>query len=771
MSLLKNLGVAWKLGLGAGAAILMLAALVATVHLNLGRLAAAQEESAQATELRRVSQEVSRLMSVAQVQLRDVLLANAPDRVDAALGAMEEASAQAGMLLAGIEDSAPVALRRPIAEAREAERAWIAGATDIARLRRELVGLRDQRLFPLMGEFDQAFEALSANLDFEMQGDERDEARQRMQTFSAAVNDGRIAVQRFLSTQEEAQARRVRRAGAQARVHFRALSTSLEGRLSAAAGRVSASADDMAAVGVRLVEIEERINAVRRDTTLPNRDRLEAAVRTIVATTTTGSLDAMLNALRAGDRTQAIVAWTGGGIALLLLVSGWLTSRAIVRPLSRVRDAIGRLAAGDAATAVPDQGRRDEIGQIAAAMEALRGTVGQAFAQRQMIEQLPSGVMTADPHDDFRITYINPALREMLGRLDAQALPCPVEALVGQSIDIFHARPEHQRALLADPSRLPHRARITLGGEVMDLAVSAITDAAGGYVGPMVVWQLATRQARLADSFEADVGGVVEAVATAAGQLQASARTVAGAAATSGQEAAAVEAESARAGTEVQAVAASAEELAASVAEITRQVTEGAMVARAAAEEARRTDSTVQGLAQAASRIGDVVRLIGDIAGQTNLLALNATIEAARAGEAGRGFAVVAGEVKSLAGQTAKATEEIGAQIAAIQAATGEAVAALRSIGSTVDKLNDVTGAIAAAVEEQSSTTREIARSAAEVAAGTNAAARRIADVRGAAQQTGEAAAGMLDAATELTGRAATLRDRTGEFLAQVRRA
>jgi methyl-accepting chemotaxis protein len=216
-------------------------------------------------------------------------------------------------------------------------------------------------------------------------------------------------------------------------------------------------------------------------------------------------------------------------------------------------------------------------------------------------------------------------------------------------------------------------------------------------------------------------------------------------------------------------VAASAEELAASVAEITRQVAEGACVARAAAEEARATDGTVQGLAQAAAKIGDVVRLISDIAGQTNLLALNATIEAARAGEAGKGFAVVASEVKNLAAQTAKATEEIAAQIGGIQGSTEEAVSALHSITGTIEKMNEVTAAIAAAVEEQGAATREIARSAALVAETTGAMTRRIEDVRRGAGETGEAASGVLNAANDLAAQAATLQGRAADFLREVR--
>jgi methyl-accepting chemotaxis protein len=217
----------------------------------------------------------------------------------------------------------------------------------------------------------------------------------------------------------------------------------------------------------------------------------------------------------------------------------------------------------------------------------------------------------------------------------------------------------------------------------------------------------------------------------------------------------------------VQTVAAAAEELSASVAEITRQVASSAGVARRAVEEARATDAAVAGLAESAGRIGDVVRLINDIAGQTNLLALNATIEAARAGEAGKGFAVVASEVKNLAAQTAKATEEIGAQIGQMQQATDGAVHAIRGIAAIVQEIDGITSAIAAAVEEQGAATREIARNVAEAAAGTEEVSSGVGAVRGEVQQTTAALVRLRDSTDEIARQGETLR---GEVHAVVER-
>jgi methyl-accepting chemotaxis protein len=237
------------------------------------------------------------------------------------------------------------------------------------------------------------------------------------------------------------------------------------------------------------------------------------------------------------------------------------------------------------------------------------------------------------------------------------------------------------------------------------------------------------------------------------------------------RQAGAVASASEQASSNVQTVAAAAEELNASIAEIGRQVQSASTMAGGAVQQAEKTDQQVQGLAAAAQKIGDVVKLISDIAAQTNLLALNATIEAARAGDAGKGFAVVASEVKNLATQTAKATEEISQQIAAIQGATGEAVGAIQGIGKAIVEINQVASSIAAAVEEQNASTREIARNVQETSAGTQEVSTNIAGVTQAAAETGSAAKQMLGAAQELSQQSETLRGEVDRFLSRIRAA
>ncbi|NYZ11627.1 HAMP domain-containing protein [Azospirillum sp. RWY-5-1] len=275
----------------------------------------------------------------------------------------------------------------------------------------------------------------------------------------------------------------------------------------------------------------------------------------------------------------------------------------------------------------------------------------------------------------------------------------------------------------------------------------------------------------LATQFEATVKGVVSQVSAAADQMQGSSQTLSSMAEEGRAQATAVAAATEQTSANVQTVASSAEEMASSIGEITRQVNESATIARRAADHAQATNTTIQSLAEQAKSIGDVVQLINSIASQTNLLALNATIEAARAGEAGKGFAVVASEVKNLATQTGKATEEISAQISAMQQATGSAVGAISEITTTIGDINQIATAIAAAIEEQDAATREIARNVQQAARGTEEISSNIANVQRAAEGTGKAAEEVLGTARELFHDSERLSQEVDRFIQQVRAA
>ena len=359
--------------------------------------------------------------------------------------------------------------------------------------------------------------------------------------------------------------------------------------------------------------------------------------------------------------------------------------------------------------------------------------------QVQMIDQMPVSVMLLDP-TDFKITFMNETSRKTLEPLQ-DLLPCPIDEIVGSTVDIFHKNPAHQRGILADPRNLPHSAKIKLGDETLDLRINAINDKEGTYIGAMLSWNVVTAQVRMADNFETNIKAVVQTVSSVSAEME----WTAGSMASTAEE------------TNVQAtvVAGAAVELSSSIGEITRQMTRSATIASEALEEADRSNAMVQGLAEAANEIGERVSLINDIASQTNLVALNATIEAARAGEAGKGFTVIAAEIKSLANQTAKATEEIASHVTSIEEVTAAAAGAVQGTVGTIKELSEIATGISSAVEEQSAATQEMTSN--------------ITGVTTASSEFGEAATQVLEAASELSRQSVLLGDEVDKFFVKIR--
>lgn len=392
----------------------------------------------------------------------------------------------------------------------------------------------------------------------------------------------------------------------------------------------------------------------------------------------------------------------------------------------------------------------DDRGQYVAAMTTWSLQTHRVRAERenqrllQMLEKIPLNVMLCDPKD-LRLTYVNRRSIETLMPLQ-HLLPCPIDQMVGQSIDIFHKQPRHQRDLLARPEVLPHSAIIQLGDQKLNLNISAVHDAGGQVSSFMLTWAVVTEQAVFIDR----VNGFSQDVDATATSLSDMAHTMAASAEETSRQAIQVSRASETANANVQTVAATAEQLNASIHEINRQVEQSTLIAQAAVAEAVATDGIMQGLTHSAEQIGEVIGLIQEIASQTQLLALNATIESARAGLAGRGFAVVAAEVKKLADQTASATQQISSQVAAIQQASQGAVGAIQRIRQTIEKVNAASTAIAGAVEQQGIATHEISRSIQQAAIGTCNVSASISEVTQAATDNARAAATMLGVTSDL---------------------
>ncbi len=390
-----------------------------------------------------------------------------------------------------------------------------------------------------------------------------------------------------------------------------------------------------------------------------------------------------------------------------------------------------------------------------------------------MMEQAPINVMFADR--EFVIRYANPASINTLKTLEG-LLPVKADELIGTSIDLFHKRPEHQRKLLSDPRNLPHRAQIRLGAETLDLLVSPIFDDKKNYLGAMVTWEVITQKVKMEQELKEnsereqrraeELAQIMTAVANNASTLTTSAEeltAVSSEMSTNAEETATqanvVAAAAEQVSKNVQTVATGVEEMSASIREIAGNSSEAAKVAQQAVKVAETTNHTISKLGESSSEIGKVIKVITSIAEQTNLLALNATIEAARAGEAGKGFAVVANEVKELAKETAKATEDISQKIEAIQLDTGSAVDAIKQIGQIIGQINDISNTIASAVEEQSATTNEISRNIVEAAKGTGEISQNINNVATVAQSTTLGAANTQQAAGQLSRMATELQE------------
>ena len=456
--------------------------------------------------------------------------------------------------------------------------------------------------------------------------------------------------------------------------------------------------------------------------------------------------------------------------------------------------------------------RADAPAAIVAVVNRSKQPEAQTLINRQLevIKTLSSGKATDVPVIElqklntaalsYSVDLVHAALAEMVARAEHQTSSSTLNVIVdagmmlvalmvtGAGLTIVRRRVSTPiRALTEAMRRLAdHDLTVTLDGTARKDEIGDMSRAVEVFKENMIkadrlVAEQLTEQGRkerrqaeveqFISAFDASVTESLHTLSSASTELQATAQTMSSTAEQTSQKSVAVASASDEASTNVQRVAAATEELTASISEISRQVAESTKVTNNAVTQAERTNVEVQALADAAQRIGDVVLLISGIASQTNLLALNATIEAARAGEAGKGFAVVAAEVKNLAAQTARATDDITAQVTAIQTATGSSVQAIQAIGNTIVRVNEITATIAAAVEQQGAATQEIARNVQQASTGTTQVAGHIASVSQAAGETGAAAGEVLTSVQMLAQLSDGLRHEVDRFVSNIRAA
>jgi len=668
MKFLDNVKVAAKVALSSGS---ILALLLISAGISVWGLTSANDHFTSYRSLARQTNAAAKAQAQlisARVQIKEFNLTGSDE---AAKLVRERATASEAGLTAALGMFTHPAQRELVQRVQQEQADWLNGFETLLPMRDERNGLVD-----VLNTVGPDTERLVTSV---MEGAESEG------NSLAAYNAGmtlrnlmlaRLYANRFLVENGQEQIDRVAKELAELRRNhdslMRALSSSNH---RAGAGEIVALVDAYESAFNQVSKVILQRNGTIKE--LDNLGRKIAAELEEVQVAATSAQDT-LGPLAAAEINRAL--WIGVASAAFALVLGlvlsFIVGRGISKPIIAMTGAMDRLAKGDKTTAIPAQGRKDEVGLMASAVQVFKDNMIKA-------EQLAA---------------------------------------------------EQEQARKAREER-------------------------------------AQKVDQLTKDFDQTISGVLGLLASATTELQSTAESMSATAEETNRQSASVAAASEQASRNVQTVASAAEELSASISEISRQVNQSSDVAGRAVAQAERTNKQVEGLADAAQKIGEVINLISDIAEQTNLLALNATIEAARAGEAGKGFAVVASEVKNLATQTAKATGDIGQQIAGIQTATGDAVEAIKGIVKTISEMSQISTSIASAVEEQGTATGEISHSVREASAGTQEVNSNISSVAQAATETGSAATQVMASSGQLAKQSDDLKVAVEKFLTAVRAA
>ncbi|HCR86427.1 MAG TPA: hypothetical protein DIV86_07090, partial [Alphaproteobacteria bacterium] len=461
-----------------------------------------------------------------------------------------------------------------------------------------------------------------------------------------------------------------------------------------------------------------------------------------------------------------LVIYTQVSISLILLPIFLFSIIQVLRGLNQTSRNIYDLSNGKTDITI-GKISNNELGKLNQSSARLKNKMIEIFKLYQIMDYLPINVIMADAEDNFKIIYINKTTYETLKRLE-HFTGISADNVVGNNIDVLQKAPSVFRAILAAHEKLPHKETINIGTEIIEQKVNAVYDPNGKYLGPIITWSLITSKKNLASNFESSVGSISENIISSSETLTQSSRSLILSSDKTFNDIKQTQGFAYKANESVQSVAHAAEELNSSINEIFQNINKNRDVVSNATEKAGQADEKIRILEETSFKVGDVVELIRDIASQTNLLALNATIEAARSGEAGKGFAVVANEIKILADQTDKATQEISGQIEMMKDASKDTVEALTEISKIIKEIEFITTSIAEAITQQSSATSEIARNVAYASESTSAVSDNMLQIKEVAEKNLENTTKITEVSSQLNTLSGKLSSASRNFLNQL---